>query len=236
MPVPSFVQVCCGWPAWVAAASCQDGLVSYLVLPEAGIPHLQSSLSLSLVLQDGQRGLCTRCCWGKDSWHSCWRWRARSPVAFSTFTSRVNQGMSDGGTRTFRGTPASSLLVFLLGRWGDRSGGKSGAATWLFRNQQLSLQGSLSLPDGLALMLSLVHNGYGAARSLAVEGICCLLPPRRTAVTGTCSFSLCVLGTGQKNSVNKNDVKKYTVLCCAGEFCLSRFSTVDWELVRSSCL
>lgn len=97
-----------------------------------------------------------------------------------------------------KGTPVSSLFVFLLGWRGAGSGGKSGAATGLFRNQQLSLQGSLSLPDGLALMLSLIHNGYGAARSPAVEGICCLLPPRRTAVTGTCSFSLCVLGQDKK--------------------------------------
>lgn len=59
-------------------------------------------------------GLCTRCCWGKDSWHSCWRWGALSPVAFSTFASRVNQGMSDGWMSILRCTCVSSKPFCLV--------------------------------------------------------------------------------------------------------------------------
>lgn len=96
---------CLGGSGRGAAASCQAGLVSHLALPEAGVPCLQSSLSVSLVLQDGQMGLCTRC---------CWRWGARSPVAFSTFASRVNQGMSDGWMSILRCTCVSSKPFCLV--------------------------------------------------------------------------------------------------------------------------
>lgn len=47
--------------------------------------------------------------------------------------------MAHGGTQIF------SLLVFLLGQQGHRSGGKSGTASQPFRKQQLPLQAALSL-------------------------------------------------------------------------------------------
>lgn len=60
---------------------------------------------------------------------------------------------------TLRGTCISSLLVFLLGQQGHRSGRESGAASQPFRK---SLQAALSLLFGLALILSLVYSGHWA--------------------------------------------------------------------------
>lgn len=140
---------------WPAQSTCGCKL---LMLPKTCIAYLWSLwVYLSIVFWNGQRGLA-----GVEGWLQVPE-PTVSTVPFylqQVYRQRVTHAYMV--IMTLRGTCISSLLVFLLGQQGHRSGGKSGAASQPIRKQQLSLQAALALLFGLLwyFILYMVDTGH----------------------------------------------------------------------------